>query len=160
MGKVRNCLCHAAGLCDTSLTGLDWTGQGSDCTRVLATSVSAGRFTKERCRMKRDAGVWRWGAGREDKLVSGMHMEAPMQNVPQRYRSVLGPLSLFTQCKQNEGRVEEQCLITPDLEGQRMAPTSLPELCHLVQCRIQVQSVLCSASHEDQQALVRKTQRC
>ncbi|XP_064199343.1 coiled-coil domain-containing protein 87 [Anguilla rostrata] len=103
--------------------------------------------------MNRDAGVWQWGAGRRDKPVSGILMKAPMQSIPQRYRSILGSLSLFTQCKQNTGRVEERCPITPDLEGQRIAPTSLPELFHLVQCRMQVHSVLSSTSHEDQQTL-------
>lgn len=55
------------------------------------------------------------------------------------------------------GRAEEQCPVTPVFKVQRMCPTSLPDLCHLVQCRIQVQSVLHSTSQEDQQALVRHT---
>ncbi|XP_061109177.1 coiled-coil domain-containing protein 87 [Conger conger] len=103
--------------------------------------------------MNRDAEVWRSGAGPQDKLVSGIYMEAPMEGIPQRYRSILGPLSLFTECTQNQGRVEEQRPVIPDLEGPRVTPTSLKELCHLVQCRIQGQPAPSSTSHEDRQTL-------
>ncbi|KAJ8262010.1 hypothetical protein GJAV_G00161060 [Gymnothorax javanicus] len=104
--------------------------------------------------MNSDDGLRRLGAGGLGSPDPEILMEEPKQSIPQRYRSILGPLSLFTQNKHNKGKVEVQCHITPELERQRIAPSALLELCKLVQCRIQAQAVFCSASHEDQQALV------
>ncbi|KAJ8392363.1 hypothetical protein AAFF_G00077270 [Aldrovandia affinis] len=84
-------------------------------------------------------------------------MGASVQDIPQRYHSILGPLSLFSQSAVENGcvsgGVEEQCPVTPVLEVRRTSPASLSDLCHVVRCRIRAQSVPRSASQEDQLAL-------
>ncbi|KAG7456228.1 hypothetical protein MATL_G00249550 [Megalops atlanticus] len=103
--------------------------------------------------MTTEGGLWRREAGRPEGSVCSTQMGVSAQSIHQRYHSVLGPLSLFPQCREKEGRDEEQCPAAPGSEGLRTRPSSLQEFCHLAQCRMQARSVRHPASQQDQQTL-------
>ncbi|CAB1346143.1 unnamed protein product [Coregonus sp. 'balchen'] len=94
----------------------------------------------------------------QDMLYSMTQMEACTQDVQQRYRSILGPLSLFFQSspegEKRADRVQEERPVSPSVsEGVKTNPTSLADMCQQLQHRIQEHSVLHSTPVEDQQAL-------
>ncbi|XP_041709233.2 coiled-coil domain-containing protein 87 isoform X2 [Coregonus clupeaformis] len=94
----------------------------------------------------------------QDMLYSMTQMEACTQDIQQRYRSILGPLSLFFQSspegEKRADRVQEERPVSPSVsEGVKTNPTSLADMCQQLQHRIQEHSVLHSTPVEDQQAL-------
>ncbi|XP_055795162.1 LOW QUALITY PROTEIN: coiled-coil domain-containing protein 87 [Salvelinus fontinalis] len=110
-------------------------------------------------RLSRAAEAKRRVTDGQDMLTSMTQMVACTQDIQQRYRSILGPLSLFFQSKpegeKRADRVQEERPVSPSVsEGVKTNPTSLADMCQQLQYRIQEHSVLHSTPVEDQQALV------
>uniref|UniRef100_A0A4W5QSV4 Uncharacterized protein n=1 Tax=Hucho hucho TaxID=62062 RepID=A0A4W5QSV4_9TELE len=109
-------------------------------------------------RLSRAAEAKRRVADGQDMLYSMTQMVACTQDIQQRYRSILGPLSLFFQSspegEKRADRVQEERPVSPSVsEGVKTNPTSLADMCQQLQYRIQEHSVLHSTPVEDQQAL-------
>ncbi|XP_042153815.1 coiled-coil domain-containing protein 87 isoform X1 [Oncorhynchus tshawytscha] len=109
-------------------------------------------------RLSRAAEAKRRMADGQDMLTSMTQMVACTQDIQQRYRSILGPLSLFFQSnpegEKRADRVQEERTVSPSVsEGVKANPTSLADMRQQLQYRIQEHSVLHSTPVEDQQAL-------